>query len=85
MNKIKEPIIGDILFWKIQGKIQWAFISDIDTKSPHGRVNDLIKVERLNVLPLYYPNPVRTVYISLQEIEAGYYILYNPVAHSHLL
>lgn len=81
----KEPIIGDIVFWKIQGNIQWAFISDVDTESPDGRIKELIKVERLNDLPLYYPNPVRTVYFSLQEVKDGYYILYNPVAHSHLL
>jgi hypothetical protein len=85
MNKKKEPLIGDIIFWKIQGKIQWAFISGVGIETPDGREKDLIKVQRLNDLPLYYPNPVRTVFCSLQEIEAGYYILYNPVAHSHLL
>jgi len=87
MNKKKEPLVGDIIFWKIQGKIQWGFISVVDIETPDGREKDLIKIQRLNDLPLslYYFNPVRTVFVSLQEIEAGYYILYNPVAHSHLL
>ena len=85
MNKKKEPLVGDIIFWKIQGKIQWGFISDVDIETPDGREKDLIKIQRLNDLPLYYFNPVRTVFVSLQEIEAGYYVLYNPVTHSHLL